>query len=339
MKKSKILAPAIAVLTFSTAAAVTGTVAWYFAQRAVSVKATVTSFNPEAGLKVTLTAGVGNTVTSGKEVSTNASAPAEIVHELIRDGSVDLATENVYAGIRNRRGDQLTGFEQIAKANHATKLKAGSTGEATPRDYYYATKYTAEFELTKKDSDVKYALFYDNSLLGKGSLSSTIQESLRIGFVMSDGSYFVVAPYRSEAAHLDDDPSTIDVDESETVDGIKYVVSTDKAADRGDYDHDGKVIYGYTTTITEPTTGTYVAATSGTPAENLVDGSSNPLVTVPATHNTIKGFMGDIEKAEKITVTVYTWFEGEDPHNLAKYVDDAALETSLGFSILEIDAE
>lgn len=339
MKKSKILVPALAVLTFSTAAAVTGTVAWYFAQRAVSVKATVTSFNPEAGLKVTLTAGVGNTVPTGKSVSGNTATPAEIVHDLIRDGSVDLATENVYAGIRNRKGDQLTGFEEIAKADHATKLKAGSTADATPKDYYYATKYTAKFELTKKDSDVKYALYYDNSLLEVGSGTSTIQEALRIGFVMSDGSYFVVAPYRNGVAHLDDDPLTTDVNESETAVGIQYVKNTSFAAARGDYDADGKVIYGYTTTITEPTTGTYAAAVSGTPVENLVDGENQPLITVPQTHNNIKGFMGDIEKNQEITVTVYTWFEGEDPHSKAEYVDDDPLETSLGFSILEIDAE
>ena len=46
--------------------------------------------------------------------------------------------------------------------------------------------------------------------------------------------------------------------------------------------------------------------------------------------------MGLIKDDETITATVYTWFEGEDPANLAKHVDDRATATSLGFQILEV---
>ena len=150
MKKSKILAPALALTIFSTAAAVTGTVAWYFAQRAVSIKSTVTSFNPEAGLQVKLTAGVGTKeITSATGTGVADASAAQIAHELIRDGSVDLASETVYAGIRNRQGNALTEFSAI-DGTSATKndLLAGVT--AGEKEYYFATKFTAEFELTKK---------------------------------------------------------------------------------------------------------------------------------------------------------------------------------------------
>ena len=319
MKKSKILAPALALTIFSTAAAVTGTVAWYFAQRAVSVKATVTSFNPEAGLKVTLTQGVGTTVET--ETSTNPSAPATVVHELIRDGSVDLANQKAYGAIKNRQGDQIIEFKEIDAVNHEDELLAGKN--ADDEDYYYATKYTAKFELTQKKSGTQYALFYDNSMLGHGTQASLIQESLRIGIVM-DSDYFVIAPFRNAAP----------------TGGLKYVNSTNKSAAKGDYGE--KVIYGYQTTITQsgdPVTYTVETSTTA-PAENLVDENGDELEgTIPEARLTLtKGYMGKIKNDEEIEITVYTWFEGEDPHSDSKYVDDKAIETTLGFTLLEVEA-
>lgn len=339
MKKSKILAPALAVLTFSTAAAVTGTVAWYFAQRAVSVKATVTSFNPEAGLKVTLTAGVG-TKQVNKAVGTGVEAPtnAEITHELIRDGSMDLASETVYAGIRNRQGNALTGFTAIDAANEAAKLEAGTNGAGDK--YFYATKFTAEFELTVKDAGTQYALYYDNSLLSVTG-NSGVQESLRVG-IKTDDAWFVVAPFRSQAALIStDDPDTDEVEPD--VRGMKYVKGEALDSTRGDYDAEEKILYGFPTTITEDdpdtTANEYAVSvdTSSPAAENLLNGST-PLdgeVAEDAADG-ILGYMGLIKDAETITATVYTWFEGEDPANLAKHVDDQAVSTSLGFQILEV---
>ena len=318
MKKSRLLAPALALTIFSTAAAVTGTVAWYFAQRSVSVKTTVTSFNPEAGLKVTLTEGVGTNI--GTASSTNTNAPATVAHELIRDGSVDLANEKAYGAIKNRKGDQIIEFKEIDAKNNEDELLAGTN--AQDKEYYYATKYSAKFELTQKNSGTQYALFYDNSLLGKGSQSSLIQESLRIGIVL-ENDYFVIAPFRSAAP----------------ADGLKYVVNTDPAEDRAVYGD--KVIYGFETTITESgNPATYSITTGTTKAENLVDESNQPLDgTIPEARLTLtKGYMGKIKNAEEINVTVYTWFEGEDPHSDSKYVDDKAIETTLGFTLLEVEA-
>ena len=328
MKKSKILAPALALTIFSTAAAVTGTVAWYFAQRAVSVQSTVTSFNPEAGLKVTVAAGVGTTAVTGYEESTNANSPAQITHELIRDGSVDLANQKAYGAVKNRAGNQIISFKEIDAVAHEGDLLAGTNAE--DKDFYYATKCTATFELTKKNTGVEYALFYDNSLLKvDADHPSTIQESLRVGFVIGSGTsmkYFVVAPYRDEAP----------------AEGIKYVKNTDKDQARGDYDASGKVLYGYKTTITD-NSGTYSAATSGTPVNNLTDGATPTPAALEgsvteARANEILGFMGKIKNAETITATVYTWFEGEDPHSASEYVDNKQTQTTLGFSLLEIEA-
>ena len=181
-------------------------------------------------------------------------------------------------------------------------------------------------------------MYYDNSLLNVYNSASSVQESLRIG-IKTEAGYFVIAPFRSEAPNLglEDDDST-EVDES-TLTGLQYVKGTALATARGDYDADGKAIYGYATTVVldDPSTegvnekSVTVGTTVGTDNLNGLNGE-----VASADAATIKGYMGQLTKTGKITATVYTWFEGEDPANLAANVDDQAIQTSLGFQILEI---
>ncbi len=50
MKKSKIIVPALGIMCLSTAAAVTGTVAWFTAARVKSFSMSgITAVNPESG--------------------------------------------------------------------------------------------------------------------------------------------------------------------------------------------------------------------------------------------------------------------------------------------------
>lgn len=209
MKKSKILAVALSALTFSTAAAVTGTVAWYFAQRTVSVSmSNITSFNPESGLKVTLANGIGTAV--GTASSTSASAPATVSHGLIRDGSVDLESGKAYRTVLNSKGDAVVGYKALDLTNATEMSGKVTTPGADPehpledKDFYYATSYKATFELARKEKGKTFAVYYDNSQLVVGG-HSMVQESLRIGFVYdagtpnddSDDAFFVVSPFRN----------------------------------------------------------------------------------------------------------------------------------------------
>ena len=58
MKKSRIIVPALAMLTLSVAASVTGTVAWFTASRTASIKASnLAAFNTDGDLSLILTAG------------------------------------------------------------------------------------------------------------------------------------------------------------------------------------------------------------------------------------------------------------------------------------------
>ena len=312
MKKSRIIAPALAVLTLSTAAAVTGTVAWYFAQSKVAISSSaVTSFNPEPGLKVTLTAGTGTTV--GTASTTNTTQPATVTHELMRDASVDMVNEKVYGANGTR---STIGTPEILSYRDVTaNLKDGTWNDGgTEKDYYFATTYSAKFELSKKMGK-DYALYYDNIAL-QVTGGSAVQESLRIGF-KAGSNYFVIAPFRQS-------------------NGGAYVNGTQKT-DVADYGT--KVLYGVQSTVTQ--TGN---DTDGNPIYNVVTGSGIQTNNLDGLGSTIAdaskasyvGYLGDLNDDDTITATVYTWFEGSDASSLAARVDNVAVATTLTFTIAEI---
>lgn len=352
MKKTRILAPAFAVIALGTAAAVTGTVAWYFAQSKVTINSSaVTSINPEPGLKVTLTAGTGTVV--GNAVSTSANTPATVSHELMRDASVDVNNGKFYVANLARSSTPEAPVIESYREIAADKLKDGThpvmvvdpdtgdpvlDGEGNPtyedKDFYFATMYKAKFELSKKTGK-NYALYYDNAALQVTS-GSSIQESLRIGVRITDPAngnallrYFVIAPFRDANA-------------------ADYVKGTDKTTGVGQYDAD-HLLYGYKTTLTAQTTAgvtTYTAAVSGEVKTKNLDPEGHVLGTTvaEADKDSYVGYMGDLFDREQsdpaytgtVEATVYTWFEGSDEHSRTTYLDEKAVETSLSFTIAEI---
>lgn len=87
MKKSKIIVPALAMIAFSTAASIAGSVAWFTASRQVTISAgNYTVVKLTSNLDCTLAAGVGTTFT-GKTVTFNGK---------LTDGSFNHKTKNIY---------------------------------------------------------------------------------------------------------------------------------------------------------------------------------------------------------------------------------------------------
>jgi len=206
MKKSKLLAPAFAFLALSTAAAVTGTVAWFTASRVVTISATaITAYNPEENLKVTLSgATAGATIVSGKNIDdktahgTDHADDAQVQIGALRDASVDLtaSTPVVYGSVLSEDGSTVSAFKAITDANYAAGTYKKNSTETV--SLYYAAKYTASFELVEGKSDKVYELLFDNTktdALNPDSLA--LAAGLRIGYYVSSSSYFVLAPFAS----------------------------------------------------------------------------------------------------------------------------------------------
>lgn len=133
MKKSRIILPAVALLTISTVAAASSTVAWFAASRDVTIDATqIAVYNPESNLNVTLADVAGTGTTTANAVG---QTHAKITFpNYMRDGSVDAKDGKVYKqDVVSKEFKESTWTED--------KYSDGETS------VYRATSWTMKFEM------------------------------------------------------------------------------------------------------------------------------------------------------------------------------------------------
>ena len=181
MKKSRIILPAVALLTISTVAAASSTVAWFAASRDVTVTGnTVTVVNPESALNVTLAPLTGTTETT-KDQTLNLPS-------YMRDGSVNI-DDNGQA----YKQDIVT--KQYVAANYTTE----NDSEGNP--IYRAASWKMTFKMVADSAD-NYAVFFNTKDLAtkikatvdEGNTNEKIKESFRIAFVAGNVKS-VLAPF------------------------------------------------------------------------------------------------------------------------------------------------
>lgn len=118
MKKSKIIVPALGIICLSTAASITGTVAWFTASRSATITAgdfavTKTTNN----LSVVLTAGAGTSV--------SGSAVSMLSGYKLTDASFDHLTGRVYNP--DEEGEKIKEFFDVSAAKTDSKNVRSST--------------------------------------------------------------------------------------------------------------------------------------------------------------------------------------------------------------------
>lgn len=199
MKKSRIILPAAALLALSSAAAVTGTVAWFTANRIKTVSYSgVVAVNPEQGLELDRCANVANTTVSGS-VSTGFS----VAHNRLRDASYDMSADTLYGSVLSESTGEVTGYAVKAIATADIKKYGGN-------DVFFATQYEMDFKVTRVESAYNQCLMFDvaNSTI-TGTITAdddvnhreSIVKALRIG-IKVDSSHWVVWAPKSEETTL-----------------------------------------------------------------------------------------------------------------------------------------
>ena len=155
MKKSKIIVPALGLLLLSTAASVTGTVAWFTATKEVTVTAGEFEVSSTTGdLKVTATAKVGTTVASGT-ANINPATGAKLA-----DASVNHNTNKAYKPVNNAQGvaehSKLVNAADVANADY---LRQALTSPSVVNKYsVFIWEYTFEYT---PEAGVTVGLFFD----------------------------------------------------------------------------------------------------------------------------------------------------------------------------------
>ena len=166
MKKSKIIVPAIAMIAFSTAASIAGSVAWFTASRQVDINAgTYTVVKTTTNLTTKLTGGIG-TSASGNVVSVPTTT-------LLTDASFDYDNQKIYAPKADGSAIDSTKTVELASATAENLKRETLTSGAV---VYSAVTWDIEFVLGFGATAGDYGLYLDeahSSFVGTGSENYT----------------------------------------------------------------------------------------------------------------------------------------------------------------------
>jgi hypothetical protein len=166
MKKSKIIIPALGMLLLSTAASVTGTVAWFSSMQ--TGQAQITSFavtKTGGSLGVTYVAGVGTELTGTNPNYTGVALKGHSTEATTDDvklthGSVNHATGNAYIP-----DDSLTTFTPTAEPTTGNGYQWSVDGTSTKAGtVYYAVSWTINFNYTFSADTKDVYLYFDGSV-------------------------------------------------------------------------------------------------------------------------------------------------------------------------------
>ena len=295
MKKSRIILPAAALLALSSAAAVTGTVAWFTANRIKTVGFSgVTAVNPEQGLNMTQASSLVNCtrdVVDGIET---------ISHYQLRDASYDASDLGLYKAILDDETGEVVGYATQTMATADTKKYNG-------QNVYFATQFVVGFTVSRVESAYDQSLMIDleHSSVDEGTTDGaedSIHKALRIS--LKAGSEVVVwAPYTDEAT-------------------VKNVSGAKAAQDP----YNSSTIAAYLATAQETTTGAVKGAGAALPDDSAAAVARD---TVLGHAN----YLGQLTTTA-LNVTVTTWFEGLDADCKNEAVDLAvAFTASLQFTM------
>ena len=296
MKKSRIIIPALGMLLLSTAASVSGTVAWFTSVQSASAQTTsfaVRKLGGDLALNIktaednteTVTYGTG-TKKSGNAVALAGTDPA------LCDASYDHTADEVYKASSNAQSFSALASEEDWDVTGDSKVT------------YYAVSWTFEFTYTFGGSNANVNLYFDvgaSTLAGTPVTNGTGDNAskytfkgFRIAFV-NDSRSVVWAGGRSSA------------DTDVTIANLKYQggEAVDDAA-------------------------TYANPNSTTAAGTLVTGAGNTagiaaVALDTAGSATRADYIGTFTpSAATISVKCIAWYEGNDP----TVVNGARLDTT-----------
>ena len=295
MKKTKVLIPGLALIAFSTVASIAGSVAWFTANRQVTINAgTYAVVKTTANLECTATNVLGTTV------SDNTITVAGV----LTDASFNHKTGMIYQP--NSSGTDFHETYPAVAYNDdalATKLNRGTTSDS--KTIYSAILFQLQFKIDLGGSSDDYGLFLDcynnDSPAHAGSTFST-------GGTPETAKGFRMAFYSAVATNY------------------KNTVFADLQTS-GTYDHDGN-----NETAVEQGCSYVANNTAAFGTETLYDAADHDLIdmayntalpdegvaanTAAARVDYLGKFAASAKDANNqvtLTYTVVCWFEGTDP--------------------------
>ncbi len=170
-KKSSVIVPALARIAVTATASVSGTVAWFTANRAVSASLnSFTAYDENGSLTITAT-NIQGTNVDGTTVTPTG---------LLTDASFDLT--DVWTDVPSDvTSAQPTTFKKVSKTDYKTGNSA-KIDDKTTKDVYYAVSWKYTITFTAK-STTNVNLFFDLSSAFSGVKDNDTSHGFRIAMV------------------------------------------------------------------------------------------------------------------------------------------------------------
>ena len=321
MKKARIIIPALAALAFSTVASVTGTVAWFTSQSAVTVETSNFQVKGlDGALDVTMAPGIGTA--EGKVVGTGETrrvtsiAPKKYNGDtepaLLTHGSFNAETKEVYT--KNQYAEnELIDLGTLGGQNKADTPVAFSEADVTEDPVGHKLNiFTWTITFTLKVTDGKSRnLYFDatptvsgavasNTAGLSGELADNAARGLRIAFI-TDSAKTVWSPLQGYKMAPKEEVNSC------------YAIA-EKGTISADYNE------------TYKTTGV-----------NLIyqNDTSVAKITTQNGGTDRKDYLGSFSSVSStVTVTCVAWFEGFDDQNIRSEVPVMpSVDTTMGFYV------
>jgi hypothetical protein len=271
----------MAVIAFSTAAAIAGSVAWFTASRTVTINAgSYAVVKTSANLEVTLANGVGTSVNENT-VTFNGK---------LTDGSFNHLQGNIYEP--NAAGDAIAEEIALTDAQLATKLERAEIGDPAVKVYTAATfKMTFSMTFGADYATAKKVGLFLNNAAGKSAFTVSGTPVTATGFRMG---FYTTTTNAEKKVFADLQTNDQSASEGPT-DVCKYVASTENFAGTA-YNANG---------AHDLIDATY--------SEAMPESKSLSISAAQARPDFLGYFTPD-DDAVKMEFTVVAWFEGTDPN-------------------------
>ena len=193
MKKSKIIVPALALIAFSMAASITGSVAWFTANRTATINAgTYVVVKTSANLEFTLTGGIGTEVDTNSDntiLTQTTPQTGSAVGNKLTDGSFDHVGKMIYtpnAAVTAATGTALSSATP-ANMERATLGDGGKVYTAMTFDVAFKVKFASQANNVALFLNVHDCAFTAASdpASGQASSSNDSSKGFRMAFVGS----------------------------------------------------------------------------------------------------------------------------------------------------------
>ncbi len=347
-KKSKIIVPALALITATTVASVTGTVAWFTASRAVQVTGTkfqTTTLDSNLKVKVEAYHEAG---TTGTNSSTPSDTGTVTVDGLMTHGSYAASrlatggetetTANLYTPLMD--SDSVTGYESKGRAetNGVSASGSGTDAKVYPwkagtktvsnasTNIWYGVAWKMTFSIDSEVTGVTNTLHFDpassvftDKATGDGTKTAA---GLRIAFMTT--SNYLVAAGDNVTTHVNAADNRYEYTEVKELSSESYAAdtwfatnTTAKALTQEEFNsyknnngaNYGKTLYkGTKKSDTETSYNSYFVDVASTTSMTYPSDGASDLKT-----NANYYYLGDITATQALTVIAVAWFEGTDP--------------------------